>query len=183
MPAAWQMVRTSTRSGSHSPLLQCLIKQSSISYNTEMISPAETGEDARSFNFFGYKNGTCWGRLSDDELNNLSLPPFCYLLKTSYRACLLEGNLRENLVCPSICTDRDMVAFSDMCWSLRLCSTLWDPIDCNLPGLFVHRISQARIMEWVAIPFSRGSSQPKDQTQDSCIGRHILYHLSHQGSL
>ena len=175
------MVRTSTHSGSHSPWLQCIIKQSSISYNTEIMHPAETGEDARSFNFSGYKNGTCWGRLSDEELNSLTLPPFCCLLKTSYRACWLEGNLRENLVHSSAQT-RDMVAFLDVCWLLRLCSTLWDPIDCNLPGLFVHRISQPRIMEWVAIPFSRGSSQPKDWIQDSCIGRHILHHLSYQGS-
>ena len=50
-----------------------------------------------------------------------------------------------------------------------LCLTLWDPIDCSLPGASVHGILQARILEWVAIPFSRGSSQPKDQTQVSCI--------------
>ena len=44
-----------------------------------------------------------------------------------------------------------------------------DPMDCTLPGSSVHRVSQARILECVAIPFSRGSSQPKDQTQVSCI--------------
>ena len=49
------------------------------------------------------------------------------------------------------------------------CPTLYDPMDCNPPGSFVHGISQARILEWVAIPFSRGSSQPRDQTQVSCI--------------
>ena len=43
-----------------------------------------------------------------------------------------------------------------------------------------HGISQARILEWVAISFSRGSSRPRDQTRVSCIGRLILYHLSHQ---
>ena len=51
------------------------------------------------------------------------------------------------------------------------------------PGFSVHGILQARILEWVAIPFSRGSSQPRDRTWVSCIGRQILYHLSHQGSL
>ena len=40
----------------------------------------------------------------------------------------------------------------------------------------VHGISQARILEWVAISFSRGSSQPRDGTCVSCIGRQILYH-------
>ena len=42
------------------------------------------------------------------------------------------------------------------------CPTLWDPMDCSLLGSSVHGISQARILKWVAIPFSRGSSQPRD---------------------
>ena len=42
-------------------------------------------------------------------------------------------------------------------------------MDRSLPGSSIHGILQARIMEWVAIPFFRGSSQPKDQTQVSCI--------------
>ena len=41
-----------------------------------------------------------------------------------------------------------------------LCLTLWDPIDCSLPGASVHGILQARIREWVAIPFSRGLPDP-----------------------
>ena len=44
----------------------------------------------------------------------------------------------------------------------QLCLTLCDPMDCSLPGSFVHGILQARILEWVAISFSRGSSQPRD---------------------
>ena len=46
---------------------------------------------------------------------------------------------------------------------------LCDPMDCNLPGSSVHRILQARILEWVAISFSRGSSRPRDRTQVSFI--------------
>ena len=42
------------------------------------------------------------------------------------------------------------------------CPTLCDPITCSLPGSSVHEILQARILEWVAIPFFRGSSQPRD---------------------
>ena len=57
-----------------------------------------------------------------------------------------------------------------------------DPMDCSPPGSSVHGIFQARILEWVAISFSRGSSRPRDQTWVSCIGGQILYHLSHQGS-
>ena len=46
----------------------------------------------------------------------------------------------------------------------HLCPTLCDPMDCSLPGSSVHGISQARILQWVAIFFSRGSSQPRDHT-------------------
>jgi len=53
--------------------------------------------------------------------------------------------------------------------------TLREPMDYNPPGSSVHEISQARILEWVANPFSKGSSQPKDQPCVSCIGRRILY--------
>ena len=53
--------------------------------------------------------------------------------------------------------------------SLQLCPTLCNPMDCHLPGFSVHGILQARILEWIAIPFSRGTSQPRDQTLVSCI--------------
>ena len=46
-------------------------------------------------------------------------------------------------------------------------------MDCSPPGSSVHGISQARVLEWVAISFSRGSSQPRDQTCISCIGTFI----------
>ena len=46
----------------------------------------------------------------------------------------------------------------------QLCPTLCDPMDCSPPGSSVHEIFQARILEWVAISFSRGSSQPRDRT-------------------
>ena len=50
------------------------------------------------------------------------------------------------------------------------------PMDCSPPGSSVHRILQARILEWVAISFSRGSSPPRDQIHVFCIVRWILYH-------
>ena len=53
---------------------------------------------------------------------------------------------------------------------------LCDPMDCNSPVSCVHGISWARILEWVAISFSRESSQPRDETQVFCTGRQILYH-------
>ena len=63
------------------------------------------------------------------------------------------------------------------------CPTLCDPMDCSPPsGSSVHGISQARILEWVDMSFSRGSSRPRGQTQVFCIGRWVPYHLGHQGS-
>ena len=46
--------------------------------------------------------------------------------------------------------------------------TLWDSMDCSLPGSYLHGILQAGILEWIASSFSRGSSQPRDRTQVSC---------------
>ena len=60
------------------------------------------------------------------------------------------------------------------------CPTLWDSMDCSLPGSSVHGIFQARILEWVAISSSRGSSWPRDWTWVSCIGRQVLCHLNDQ---
>ena len=54
------------------------------------------------------------------------------------------------------------------------CPSLRDPMDCSLPGSSVHGIFQARVLEWVAISFSRGSSRRRDRTRVSCIpGRHF----------
>ena len=54
--------------------------------------------------------------------------------------------------------------------------TLWNPMNCGSPGPSVHGILQARILEWVAIPFSRGCSQPRDWTQVSCIAGGFFTH-------
>ena len=56
------------------------------------------------------------------------------------------------------------------------CLTLCDAIDCSLLGYSVYEILQARILEWVAISFSRGPFQPWDQTQVSRICRQTLCH-------
>ena len=53
--------------------------------------------------------------------------------------------------------------------STQLCLTLCDPMIYSPPDSFVHEIFQARVLEWVAISYSRGSSQPRDQTCISCV--------------
>ena len=65
------------------------------------------------------------------------------------------------------------------------CLTLCHPVDCSPPGSSVHGILQARILEWVATPSSRGSSEPRDQNYVSYmpyIGRQVLYCQCHLAS-
>ena len=65
-------------------------------------------------------------------------------------------------------------SWSEVKWSevksLSCGLTLGNPMDCSLPGSSVHGILQARILEWVTISFSRGSSRPRDQSWISHIG-------------
>ena len=70
-----------------------------------------------------------------------------------------------------------------MCVCAQLCPTLCDPLNCNLPGFSVHGISQARILERVAISSSRGSPEPGIEPTSLCIfciGRWVLYHCTTQ---
>ena len=72
---------------------------------------------------------------------------------------------------PSYVTSLHGVEWSEVKWSevAQSCLTLCDPMDCSPPASSVHGIFQARILEWVAISFSRGSSRPRGQTWVSCI--------------
>ena len=66
-----------------------------------------------------------------------------------------------------------------VCSVAQSCPTLCGLMGYSPPGSSAHRIFQARILEWVAMPFSRGSSKPRDQTHVSyvsCIGRQILFY-------
>ena len=86
-----------------------------------------------------------------------------------FRLCILTDYIyNENILC-SIWVPAKLLQF---------CLTVCNPLDCNLPGSSVHGLFQARILEWVAIFYSRGSSWPRDQTHVSCIScidRQILY--------
>ena len=76
----------------------------------------------------------------------------------SYQFCTLPLNQILISDCVCVCV---LVAQSSL--------TLWDPINYSLPGSSVHGIFQAKVLEWVAIPFSRASSQPRNQTGVFCI--------------
>ena len=75
----------------------------------------------------------------------------------------------------------DNKIFLDCCYLVtKSRPTLYDPMDCSQPGSSIHGILQARILEWVAISFSRGSSRPRDRTLVSCIAGRILSGLQLQ---
>ena len=80
-----------------------------------------------------------------------------------------------SLVHVSICESESAVTQS--------CPALCDTINCSLRDFSVHGIFQARVLEWVAISFSRGSSWLRDQTRVSCIVGRCFYHPSHQGNI
>ena len=77
----------------------------------------------------------------------------------------------------SICSLSQNIASSTiMGVHAQLCPTLCNPVDCSPSGSSVLGIFQARILEGVAAASSKGSSQPRDRTLVSCIGRWIFYH-------
>ena len=88
------------------------------------------------------------------------------------RVLLLACRQTDSPLCCSFTSQRERessAVSSSSCKSTnQLCLTLWDPMDCSPPDSFVHGILRARIQEWVAMPSSRGSSQPRDQTRVSC---------------
>ena len=67
---------------------------------------------------------------------------------------------------------------------IQSCMTLCNPMDCSPQGFSVHGILQARILEWVAIPFSRRSPWPRDQAQVPCIaGRFVIVWATREASI
>ena len=74
----------------------------------------------------------------------------------------MQNKHLEEMKLPKLVSDSDSEV-------AQMCLTLCDPVDCRPPGSPVRGISQARILEWVAISFSRGSSRPRDQTRVSLI--------------
>ena len=88
------------------------------------------------------------------------LSDYCLLLFHESKCSIL-------CVCVCVCVRAPSVTKS--------CPTLFDLMDCSVPGSSDHGISQTKILWWVAIFSSKGSSQPRDWTCVSCIGRWILY--------
>ena len=83
------------------------------------------------------------------------------LMDTGKEDCLLGP---APLLITGLLWQTKISSSSLLCSVTQPCPTLFDPMDCSPPGSCVHRISQARILEQVAISFSRGPAQPRDRT-------------------
>ena len=85
---------------------------------------------------------------------------------------MMEKNMKKNIY---ICIYHIHVYINMLCCAQSLqssdfkCPTLWDPMNYSPPGTSVHRILQASILEWVAMPFSKGSSWPRNWTCIFCV--------------
>ena len=118
---------------------------------------------------------TCWLLTVGIELL-LSEPQIFTSVKTS-NACLIGLLSVSQELIPrkflSSCLSHALIIMP-VSKVAQLCPTHCDPMDCSLPGSSIHGIFQVRVLEWVAISFSRGSSQPGDWIQVSHIaGRHF----------
>ena len=83
---------------------------------------------------------------------------------------------------PTLNVRSSFIFLTCVCVLTQSCLPLCDPMDCSPPGSSVHGILQARILEWVAIPFTKGSSQSRDQTRVSCTpGRFFTVYQNHLG--
>ena len=122
-------------------------------------------------NFFNYPNPTSllptWAVLGPyfmrkDIRNFVTFPSMCALAEVGNSVTLgwIHGVCQSKTVSHSVVSD-------------------CNPMDCNLPGSSLHGIFQARILEWLAIPFCRGPPWARDQTHNLLHCKQILYHLSH----
>ena len=85
-------------------------------------------------------------------------------LNYKYITQFSRASLKFSHTFPNFLYESEMISLGVcVCLFTQLCSTLCDPIDCSPPGSSVHRIFQARILEWVAMSSSRGSSPSRDQ--------------------
>ena len=99
---------------------------------------------------------------------------------------LLSALNKLNLVLSSWSTVGFQFSCMSACVCAQSCLTLCDLMVCSLPVSSIHGIYETRILEWIAISYSRGSSQHRDHalfSSISCIRRPILYHWAHLGSL
>ena len=97
---------------------------------------------------------------------------FCYSVGPSNRGD--HGYKSPNKCSSKLCSFPGLRLFTVLCLVTQLCLTLCNPMDCSPPGSTVQGVLQGRILECVAYPSSRGSSQPRNWTGVSCIAGRFL---------
>ena len=112
-----------------------------------------------------------WGHTESDMTCDLAAAAAPYYLCTYLFKTIWQGSDWVWNVLYSRARQIRVKQIFSFSWSevAQSCPTLCDPTDCSLPGSFVREIFQARVLEWVAISFSRGCSQPRDRTWVSRI--------------
>ena len=121
----------------------------------------------------------CWLNRVSPSLAAKNIISLILVLKIWWCPCV-ESSLvvLKDYVCYDQCV---LLKWSEVA---QLCLTLCYPMDCSLLGPSIHGIFQARVLEWFVISFSRGSSQPRDRTQVSCIvGRHFSVWATREAKL
>ena len=142
----------------------------------------ETVETVSDFIFWGSKitaDGDCSHEIKRRLLlGRKVMTNLDSILKSRDITLPTKGHLVNAMVFPVVMYGCESwtIKKAEVKWSevAQSCPTLFDPMDCSLPRSSVHGIFQARVLEWVAISFSRGSSQPRDRIWVSCfVGRHF----------
>ena len=116
----------------------------------------------------------CNWTLINKALKELGFWPLIYSFAFLESTFWLQFHSFINWITPKICIMHLRARL------LQSCLTLCDPVDHRPPGSSVHGILQAKIVEWVVMPFSRVSFRSRNQTSISyisCFGRRVLYHL------
>ena len=138
-----------------SPSVLTTWTKSSFTFYSEDTLLASCGVTMQSFFLKDY-----WVRQGVEGERMRQFFSFSFPQLTCVCVCGLE-QIQQDLLCPCICSITQM------------CLSLCDPMDCSPPGSSVHGISQVRILEWVAISFFRGFSQPRNQQVDSLPPHHL----------
>ena len=117
---------------------------------------------------FLYPSSVVPSQLLNSSIWFLFLLPFSFSISISL-FLIFSSSCVSSQSYLSLLSISESESHSVVCPTLWVCPTLCDPVDCSPPGSSIHGILQARILEWFAISFSRGSSWPRDRTQVSCI--------------
>ena len=113
----------------------------------------------------------CYGALANYQNSRLTIKLYTIIKTVCYWSKKRQEDQQNRLKSPERHTQMRSIYLwqRKWKWSRSVVSNSLQPLDGSLPGSAIHGIFQARILEWAAIFFSRGSSQPRDRTQVSCV--------------